>query len=98
MLWNGFVFLVRGFECVKNQILNTPCKGTGYTGKNAPCTKSGPFGMRPTRKLVTVIVELFPLKEKRQPKTVYLERGLAKKNWTSHTDLAKQFFQDVEQI
>ena len=68
MLWNGFVFLVRGFECVKNQILNTPCKGTGYTGKNAPCTKSGPFGMRPTRKLVTVKVELFPLKEKRQPK------------------------------
>ena len=36
LLWNGFVFHVRGFECVQNEVLITD-------GESAQCTQSGPI-------------------------------------------------------
>ena len=38
LLWNGFVFHVRGFGCVQNQIQST-------YGNSALCTKSGPIAL-----------------------------------------------------
>ena len=39
LLWNGFAFHVRGFECVQNQVPST-------YGKSAQCTKSGPIAFK----------------------------------------------------
>ena len=42
LLWNGFLVLIRGFECVENQVLSTYCK-------SAQCTKSVSFRVRLTK-------------------------------------------------
>ena len=51
LLWNGFVFHVRGFGCIQNQVLSS-------YGKSAH-VKSGPFRVRLTKKSVILIVSLF---------------------------------------
>ena len=38
LLWNGFVFHVRDFGCVQNEVLST-------YGKSTQCTKGGPIAL-----------------------------------------------------
>ena len=62
LLWNGFVFYVRGFGCVQNQVLST-------YNKSALCTKRGPLRLRLTKKVVTIVVGTNSLNEMHRLKT-----------------------------
>ena len=50
--WNGFVFQVRGFECVQNQELSA-------YGKRARSTKREPIALKRRKKLAIVRVMIF---------------------------------------
>ena len=63
LLWNGFVFDVRGFGCVQNQVLST-------YGKSAQVPLHKSETDKKEKKLVTVIVRRFSSMEKRRLKTV----------------------------
>ena len=52
LLWNGFVFHVRGLRCVQNEVLST-------YGRSALCSKSGPIALNWRKKLATLRVVLF---------------------------------------
>ena len=52
LLWNVFVFYVRGFGCVQNHVLSTH-------GKSAHCAQIVDHSVTLAKKLVPVIVGLF---------------------------------------
>ena len=80
LLWHGPVFHVRDFGCIKKQILNT------YS-KSAQCTKSGPFRVKLTKTLVTLIEET---KRDRLKSAPYLR--LKNIQGTTIGNICKKFF------